>query len=331
MIYIVGFLFCGLAIFIAGRKLAIYGDMIASITGLGRAWIGLMLMATVTSLPELMVGISSSAIVQSADLAVGDVLGSCAFNLGILALMDAFVPQRKPLFGQASQNHTAAAAMGIVLIALAGIGLFLPNDVAIIAGIGLTSISFVVIYFLSAWLLYRFDLKNKQPDAEVHHLNQQLSLPKVIGRFSLFALIIVGAALLLPYFTEHIAAAAGLNRTFAGTLLLAVSTSLPEIAVSISAIRMGSIDIAVGNLLGSNLFNIFILALDDIFYTKGNLLKDASDLNIISCLATIIMAAIAIVGLTYRVQAKRFWLAWDALLIFGIYVLNILLLYYLTT
>ena len=154
---------------------------------------------------------------------------------------------------------------------------------------------------------------------------------KVIARFSAFALVIVCAALLLPYFMDHIAAETGLNKTFAGTLLLAVSTSLPEIAVSLAAIRLGSIDLAVGNLLGSNLFNIFILALDDIFYAKGHLLKDASDLNLLSCLATIIMAAVAIIGLSYRLQAKRFWLAWDALLIFGIYIINILLLYHLSS
>lgn len=306
--------------------------MIASITGMGRAFIGIILLASITSLPELMVGISSAAIVQSADLAVGDVFGSCAFNLGILALMDAFVPRHKPLFGVASQTHVVAAAMGIILIALAGMAIYLPDEFVVIGGIGLTSLSFIVIYFLSVWLLYKFNNKTKITKTAI--LNQPppaIGLRKVILRFSLFALIIIGAALLLPYFTEHIAAMAGLDATFAGTLLLAVATSLPEIAVSLAAVRMGAIDIAVGNLLGSNLFNIFILALDDLFYTKGHLLKDASDLNLVSCLATIIMAAIAIIGLSYRHKTKRYWLAWDAMLIFGIYILNILLLYCLTT
>ena len=330
--HIAGFIICCIAIFAAGRKLSLYGDMIASITGLGRAWIGLILMATITSLPEMMVGISSSAIVQSADLAVGDVMGSCAFNLGLLALLDAFVPKHRPLFGVASQTHTVAAAMGIMLMALAGLALLLPRDIVLIGGIGLTSVAFIFIYFFSVWVLYRFDTHHKRAEAEMPPAAvQPLSLKQVILRFSLFAIVIIAAALLLPYFTDHIATAAGLNKTFAGTLLLAISTSLPEIAVSFAAIRLGSIDLAVGNLLGSNLFNIFVLAIDDIFYTKGNLLKDASDLNLVSCLATIVMAAIAIIGLNYRLQAKRYWLAWDALLIFGIYVLNILLLYYLTS
>ena len=92
MFNILGFLICAVIIFFAGRKLSFYGDMIAEKTGMGKAWIGLILMATVTSLPELMVGVSSSAIVASADLAVGDIVGSCTFNLAILAILDLFVP-----------------------------------------------------------------------------------------------------------------------------------------------------------------------------------------------------------------------------------------------
>ena len=82
-------------------------------------------MASVTSLPELMVGISSSAIVESADLAAGDILGSCLFNLAVLAVMDAFLPKNKPLFSHASQSHVLAAALGLILISMVGIGLFL--------------------------------------------------------------------------------------------------------------------------------------------------------------------------------------------------------------
>jgi cation:H+ antiporter len=83
-----GFLLCAGIIFICGRLLSIYGEAISRQSGLGQGWIGLILMASVTSLPELFVGISSAGILQSVDLAAGDVLGSCAFNLAILSLLD---------------------------------------------------------------------------------------------------------------------------------------------------------------------------------------------------------------------------------------------------
>jgi cation:H+ antiporter len=112
-----------------------------------------------------------------------------------------------------------------------------------------------------------------------------------------------------------------------GTLLLAASTSLPELAVSAAAVRMGSIDMAVGNLLGSNVFNILILALDDVFYTKGVLLADASPVHLVSVLCTLMMSAVLTVGLQFHPVGKRFLLAWDALVILLIYAGNVLLLY----
>jgi cation:H+ antiporter len=145
-------------------------------------------------------------------------------------------------------------------------------------------------------------------------------------KYAFFSLIIIVAALSLPYFAEHIAEMTGLKQSFIGTFFLAVSTSLPEIAVSIAAVKMGSIDLAVGNLLGSNIFNILILAIDDLFYTKGLLLQNASPSHLISILSTIIMSAIVVIGLSYHAKGKRFFLAWDAVVIFIVYIINLILL-----
>lgn len=154
MIHAGGFILCAVIIFLAGKKLSYYGDLLAEKTGMGKAWIGLILMASVTSLPELMVGISSAAIVQSADLAVGDILGSCAFNLGILAIMDAFLPRHHTLLGTASPNHILAAALGIILISMVGVAIFLPEEIVLSSWIGLTSLSFIIIYLISIRLIY---------------------------------------------------------------------------------------------------------------------------------------------------------------------------------
>ncbi len=333
MIHTGGFILCAAIIFFAGKKLSFYGDLLAEKTGMGKAWIGLILMASVTSLPELMVGISSATIVQSADLAVGDILGSCAFNLGILAFMDAFLPRHHTLLGTASPNHILAAALGIILISMVGVAIFLPEDIVLSSWIGVTSLSFIIIYLISIRLIYM----NEKNSAKVfagtevkNHTNPEISLKTIISKYVLFALIIIAAALTLPYFADKIAEDTGLGKSFVGTFFLAVSTSLPEIAVSIAAVRMGSLDLAVGNLLGSNLFNILILAIDDIFYTKGHILKDASPNNIISVFSAILMTAVAIIGLSYRTKGKRYLLAWDAALIFLIYIVNLFLLYQLS-
>lgn len=334
MLDILGFIFCAGVIFFAGKKLSYYGDLIAENTGMSKGWVGLVLMASVTSLPELMVGISSSAIIQSADLAVGDILGSCAFNLGILAMLDAFTPKNRPLFAFASQTHLLNAGLGIILMGIVGLTLFIPHDIAITPWIALSSIVFIIFYIGSVRMIY-LNEKNHQ-EVTIHdpvfvHDKKQLPLKTIIKNYALFASIIIVTALMLPYFAEQISKMTGLGSSFVGTLFLAGSTSLPEIAVSIASVKMGAIDLAVGNLLGSNIFNILILALDDVFYGKGLLLQDASSFHLISVLSTIIMSSIVVISLSFRAKGKRFLLAWDAVLIFIIYFLNLLLLYKLTS
>ncbi len=318
-------------IFFAGKQLSHYGDLLADYTGLGKAWIGLILMSAVTSLPELMVGMSSSALLQSADLAVGDVLGSCAFNLGILSVLDFFTPKKEPLFNRISQGHIIAAAFGVILLSLTGAGLFLNHDIVLIPSLGITSISFAVIYFISVKTIFNYQVVMNKSNGNRSDTVYTLSKKQVILRYILFASVIVIAATALPYLAEEIAVKAQLNQSFVGTLFLAVSTSLPEIAISIAAIRTGSVDMAVGNLLGSNIFNIFLLFIDDLFYTRGHLLKDASEINLISVFAVIIMSATAIIGLIFPGRKKTGIIAWDTFIIFITYLLNIILLYKLST
>ncbi len=87
------------------------------------------------------------------------------------------------------------------------------------------------------------------------------------------AILVILSAIFLPKIGEGLAATTGLGQTFVGNIFIAISTSLPEVVVSIAAVRMGSVDLAIGNLFGSNIFNIFILALDDIFFTRGPILS----------------------------------------------------------
>ncbi|HLP93553.1 MAG TPA: hypothetical protein VK168_05930 [Saprospiraceae bacterium] len=327
---IVGFFICAAVIFFAGKRLSFYGDLLADMTGMGKAFMGLILMSAVTSLPELMVGISSVTIVRNADLAVGDVLGSCAFNLGILSIMDMFTPKKSPLLGGVSQSHILAGALGMMLMAVVGLGLFLDKDFILTPSLGVTSLSFAVIYFLAVKMLYSYQQTYPVSENNDHDHTQGLSLRAVILRYIGFALVIIAAALTLPYFADHIAESTGLGKSFVGTLFLAISTSLPEIAVSLAAIRLGATDMAVGNLLGSNIFNIFILFLDDVFYTSGHLLKDASDANLSSVFFTLMMAAVAIVGLIFPTREKKWFMGLDTFTIFLLYLLNIVLLYQLS-
>ena len=126
----------------------------------------------------------------------------------------------------------------------------------------------MIMYLGSMRLIYQYTKREQSDDIHDEIKEHKFTLRQVIIRYIGFASIIVGAALFLPHFAEKIAIMTGLGQSFVGSIFLAISTSLPEIAISIAAIRMGSIDLSVGNLLGSNIFNVFILFIDDIFYTK---------------------------------------------------------------
>lgn len=320
---ILGFILCAASIWFSGTHLARLGDRLAELTGMGRAWLGLVLMATVTSLPELFVGISSAGIHGNADLAVGDVLGSCVFNLLILSVLDAF--HRGPgLLRTVGPKQVLSATLGIVLLALVGFGLFLPEQYVVMGWVGGLSLVFVVVYVVAMRLVYEHLGQAPVADEEAR---DRSGLRRVLLWYAVHAAVVITAALFLPGFAETITEETGLKASFVGTLLLATSTSLPEVAVSVAALRIGALDMAVSNLLGSNLFNIVILAIDDLVYRGGVLLKDASDAHLVSAFSTIIMTAIVIVGLTFRTAPKRFLLAWDTFLIGVVYIVNLVLLF----
>ncbi len=187
-----------------------------------------------------------------------------------------------------------------------------------------------MVYLIAVKTIFDYQKSNTGNHQEEVEVPTHSTLQQVVLRYAFFAVIIIVTALALPYFAEHIAVETGLGKSFVGTLFLAASTSLPEIAVSLAAIRMGSTDMAVGNLLGSNLFNIVILFIDDLFYTNGHLLKDATDVNLLSVFFVIMMAGVAIVGFIFPSRKKTLLMAWDTFIIFMLYVINMILLFFLT-
>ncbi|NCO84105.1 MAG: sodium:proton exchanger [Nitrospirae bacterium CG_4_10_14_3_um_filter_44_29] len=324
-----GFLICTAVIVYSGIRLSKYGDIIAEKTGLGRMWIGVVLMASVTSLPELVTGISSVTYAGVPNIAIGDVLGSCVFNMLILAFLDA-IYKPMPISAKAHHGHILSAGFGILLLSIIGIGLFLGNRILPLGWIGQYSLMVLIIYFVAMRLLFVYERRRiaefvKERVEELRY--EKISTRTAVVNYVINAMVVIIAAIFLPKIGEGIAETTGLGQTFVGNIFIALSTSLPEVIVSISAVKMGAIDLAVGNLFGSNIFNIFILAIDDMFFVKGPILSFVNASHIISALSAILMTAIAIIGLTYRSEKKKLFLAWDSIGILFVYVINLMLLY----
>lgn len=324
------FIVCSGVIVFCGTLLAKYGDIIAEKTGLGRAWIGLILMASVTSLPELITGISSVTIADTPDIALGDIMGSCVFNLFIIAIMD-ILQGPGPIFYKAEPGHILSAGFGIILIGMASVSILASNQIPVLGHIGLYTPAIISIYLIGIRSIFLFE--KRKLAAFVDKVAQavqyeHISTRDAVIKYTLNAVVIIGAATWLPFIGDGLAKETGLGRSFIGTMFIATATSLPELVVSIAALKIGAADMAIANIFGSNMFNIVILAIDDIFYIRGPLLSDISTNHAITGLVAMLMTGIAIAGLSYRLEKKTFLrIGWDAAAISLAYLLNIFLIY----
>jgi len=331
MILWVGLILCTSVIVYAGTRLSKYGDIIAEKTGLGGTWIGVVLLASVTSLPELVTGISSVTYAGVPDIAIGNVIGACVFNMLILAILDA-IYRPMPVLSKALQGNILSAGFGIFLLSTVAISLFLGNRIFPLGWIGLYTPLLLLIYLFAMRLVYFYERRQvsvfiKEMAVELKY--EDISVKTAILKFSVNAVLVIIAAVFLPKVGEGIAESTGLGQAFVGSIFIAIVTTIPEVVVSIAAVRIGAIDLAMGNLFGSNIFNIFILAIDDFFFIKGPILSLVNQNHIISALFAIAMTSTAIIGLTYRAEKRTLFLALDSIVIILLYMANLLSLYML--
>jgi len=191
---------CTAVIVYSGTKLSKYGDIIAEKSGLGRAWTGLVLMASVTSLPELVTGVSSVTFAGVPDIAVGDVLGSCVFNMLILAILDT-IYRPSPISTRAHQGHVLSAAFGILLLSMVCASIFLRESIYPIGWIGPYSLIFIVIYLTAMRLVFSYEKRKiaefmKEKAEEMKY--KDVPINTALLYYAMNALIVVIAAIFLP-------------------------------------------------------------------------------------------------------------------------------------
>jgi cation:H+ antiporter len=329
------FIGAAIAIVVAGTFLTHYGDAIGERTGIGRTLAGIVLLASATSLPELAVDCNLARMGQ-ANLPLGDLLGSSLFNLLILAGLD--LAHRGPtrMLSRAAASHALSATMSVVMTALVLVFLLSRFEFTF-AGVGPGPIVLGVTYVLGLRLVY-FDqqhaaqqLATEEQTESKKHRDEKPHLPSLnraaVG-YTASALAILLAAPWLASAAEGLAQATGLGGTFIGTTLVALSTSLPELVTTLAAVRIGAFDLAVGNIFGSNSFNMVILLPVDSFY-RGSILAAASQTHAITAACAILVSSVAVIGFLYRPE-KRYWVIEpDALLVIVLVVLSLALVYFL--
>ncbi len=321
MVWII-FLVSSIAIVIAAIYLANNADVIAIRTGLGGALVGILLVASTTSLPEILT-IISSINQGTPNIAAGNLLGSNMFNIVLLAVLD-MAGRHERVLRKAALKHALTGSLAVFMIGLAV--LFLIIDAELMIGwIGFDSIVIVLAYVLSIYLIR----KNSNSDIGIEEAIPE-NLPTmrraVIG-FALAALVLVIATPILVDASAQIAEITGLGTSFVGTTLVAVVTSLPELVTCIAAIRISAHDMAIGNLFGSNMFNMFILGATDIFYTQGRFLAAIDSSFILVGILGLLMTAFGLISNLIRFERRAGPLEIDALALVLMYFGGLWLLY----
>jgi cation:H+ antiporter len=197
-----------------------------------------------------------------------------------------------------------SAGLGMFMISFVGFCMLIgPLEGANIAHIGIYSILIPIFYLLAIRTSYAFESENNVASELV---GSKISIKKAVIYFTLSALTIVLAGAALPFVGERIVHVMDWNSAFVGTAFIALATSLPELAVTISAVKIGAVEMALSNVLGSNIFNIIILAIDDVLYTKGPLLASVAKSHTVTALAALMMTSLIVIGLIMPPKKKYF-------------------------
>ena len=318
----VEFIISAAVIVFAATQLAKYGDIIAVRTRLGGMFVGILLLAGATSLPEVLTTVSSLS-QGIPNLAAGNLLGSNMFNMLLLALID-IVGRQQRLLRKAALKHALSGSLVVLLIAMVVLFILAKIDIQI-GWVGLDSILLMLFYVIAIYLIQ----SNASPLAAIETEIPE-KFPSLLRGILGFAIAAGVLAFITPMMVRSSAAIAevtGLGASFVGTTLVAIVTSLPELVTTMAAIKIGADDMAIGNLFGSNMFNMFALGLTDLFFTQGRFLSVIDPAFLLVSVLGLIMTILALVGNLARIERRLWFLEVDALALILVYAGGLYLLY----
>ena len=301
----------GSVVWHAGTRLTFLVDEVAERTGLSRAFAGMILLGGITSLPEVATAGTASA-AGNPLLSINDLLGSAAINVLLLAVGD-IIYGRNALTSMAAKPVTLLqGVLGMILLAAVIIAIS-TGDIAIpVIGTGIASLLLAIACFQALRVANRFEsaetweatnpldtkpLMRDRPD----HSNWLLGL---LIALCAGAILIAGAMLALT--GDAIAEKSGLGTGIVGFALVGFCTSLPELSSIMAALKLRQYELAIGDIFGTNLFNIQIIFIADLFYRGGPVIGAAGAFEIAAAALAALMTGIFVVGLIER-RDRTIW------------------------
>ncbi len=323
------FIVSAIVIIFAGIELTRDADILSDRFHWGKTWIGIVLLGFVTSLPEAITSLASVISMNADDLAVGNILGSNNFNPMLIVMMD-FVYRKGAVtnFISYKKVHLASAIFAIILTAMVvlEISLNLRYSLWDIGPFSIGTLMIGIFFFIFMYQLARISKKEKEDLLNVGVTSEEPT-GQIFLKLFISIIFVVGGSIFLANSADVIAQTTGLGRTFVGSIFLAFATSLPELVVTLSALKLGQLDLALGNIFGSNMTNIFILSLCDIFHKGQRILSVVSPTHIFTGILSIVLVSIAIIGLRSKNKMKIGFIGVDSVIMLILFILGTGLLY----
>lgn len=333
---------CTVVVWIAGWRIAQYADRFASATGIGHATVGMIVLAGLTSLPEVAVTLSA-AISDSPQLAVNNLLGSIAMQITILALADAMIGRQALTVVAGNALVLLQATMNILLLVAVALAVTVGDRA--FAGAGLWSWALGFGYLLAMWTVAksgdrqlwqamrtpRQEERKRQgkDDAQAPPPSGDEPVRPLVVRLAIGGAFILVAGFLLSQTGEAIAEQTGLGNSFVGAVFVAVATSLPESSSVVSSMRRRRYEMALADIFGTNLFNILLVLGVDLLYQGGPALNEVGKFSQAGSLLGALLAAIFLVGLIERRDRTVARMGVDSLAVVVCYGAGLYLLYQL--
>ncbi|MDX2075224.1 MAG: calcium/sodium antiporter [bacterium] len=255
MLIDIGYIITGLIGLVWGGNWLVTGaSRLAESLGIPRLIIGLTIVALGTSAPELFVNISS-VLNGSTDIALGNVVGS---NISNIAFILGFTGMITPIVVQSILVRREIPIM--IVVALVAYGLSLDGQLNQLDGIILV-IGFLAFNGLMIWITLKDKNVTTAPDVPEFNAQEIVAINRLLeaGRFVMGLIILVIGANLTVTGAINIATAIGVSQLVIGVTLVAIGTSLPELTTSIIAAIRKESDLAIGNVVGSNIINILLI------------------------------------------------------------------------
>ena len=332
---VAAFLGSAAAIGFAGTRLAHVADTLADRTGMGEILAGAVFVGASTSLPGVITSVTT-AWEAHPQLAIGNALGGLTAQTAFLVIADM-------AYRRANLEHAAASVTGLaqatLLVTMLAVPLLAASGPDItVFHIHPASVALFAIYGVGIRLLVGVkDVPMWHPvdtSATVDEEEQAEAMASdsrsdraLWLAFSLYAGITAVAGYAIGESSIGIVRTTGISETAFGTLVTAVANSLPELVTAVAAVRIGAVNLAVGDIVGGNAFEVLFLAAADFAYLDGSIYAEFTARNVFTAVTVIMMTGVLILGMLHRERHGPANIGWESATILGLYVMSAVVLF----